>query len=110
MSCLEISRLWAHKVAELESYSLVVSCAGGSLEFQAQFVKLNREEADRHVAVERLGVCPALHTVFVSETLVYFKESVKLVVVDVSVLKCAGVYNVVNAVENLFSFPFVVLY
>ena len=67
--------------------------------FDAQLVELDGQELDGHVAVERLGVRPALHAVFVGELLVHREEGVQLVVVDMPVLEGAGVHHVVDAVE-----------
>ena len=65
MSGLEVGGLGAHEVGEFEGDGFVVAAAGGGFEFETEFVEFDGEEADGHVAVEGLGVGPALHPVTV---------------------------------------------
>ena len=53
---------------ELEGDGLVVAATLRSLELETQLVELDREKVDRHVAVECLGVGPALHSVSAGES------------------------------------------
>ena len=101
MACLQVGRLRAHKVRELKSDCLVVPAAGRGLKFEAQLIELDRQELDRHIAVEGFSVGPALHPIAVGELLVYAEERIQLVVIYVAVLKGAGIYIIVYAVENL---------
>ncbi len=110
MSRLKVGRLRTHEVRELEGDGLVVAAALRRLKLHPQFVELDREETDRHVPVETLGVGPALHTVLVRQLLVDREERVKLVVVDVSVLEGACVDIFMDPVEDLVPFPLVLLY
>ena len=87
---------------EFEGDGLVVSASLRSFQLEAQLVEFDREEFDRHIAVEGLGVGPALHSVFVSHLLVDAEECVELVVVDVSVLEGNGVNNVMDAGEERY--------
>ena len=80
------------------------------LQFEAQFVELDREEFDRHVTVEGLGVGPALHSVAVCKLFVYREEGVEFVVVDVAVLEGDCVYHFVDAREYLIPLFFVLLH
>ena len=94
---------------ELECDGLVVAATLCSLQLEAELVELDREELDRHIAVEGLGVGPALHSVLVCHLLVYAEECVQLIIVDVSVLECHCIHNIVNAREDLAPLPFVSL-
>ena len=94
-------------MAELEGDGFVVAGALGGFELQAQLVELDGQELDGHVAVECLGIGPALHAVAVGKALVHLEEGIKLIVVDVPVLEGAGVNHVVYAVENFVPFFFV---
>ena len=94
---------------EFEGDGLVVSASLGSFQLEAELVELDRQELDRHVAVEGLCVGPALHSVFVGHLLVDAEECVKLIVVDVSILEGNGVNNVMDAGEDLAPFPFMCL-
>ena len=71
MSCLRISGLGTHKVAELKCDGLVIPAALSRLQLKPQLVEFDGEEADRHITIESLSVRPALHPVFIRESLVY---------------------------------------
>ena len=92
---------------ELEGDGLVVSATFCCLQLETELVELDREELDRHITVECLRVCPALHTVFVRHLLVHTEECVQLVIVDMSVLECYGVHYIVDAREDLTPLSFV---
>lgn len=101
MPCLKICRLRTHKMRELKRYSLVVSGTLRRLQLHPQLVKLYRKELYRHVAVERLCVCPALYAVTVGKPLVDLKKCVKLIVVDMPVLKSTCVNHIVDSGKYL---------
>ena len=88
-------------MGELESDGLVVSASFRRLELHPQLVELYREEVYRHVTVECLRVCPALHPVLVGQSFVHGEERVQLVIVYVPVLECACVNYIVYPVEYL---------
>ena len=77
----------AHEMRKFECDGLVVARTHGGFELHAQLVELDGQEFDGHVAVERLGVGPALHAVLVGQAFVDRKERIQLVVVDMPVLK-----------------------
>ncbi len=110
MPGLDVGRLRAHEMAEFECDGLVVAGTAGGFEFKTQFLELDGEELDWHVAVERFGVGPALHSVAVGEFFVHFEEGIELVVVDVSVLEGACIDHVVYAAEYFVPFFFVLLH
>ena len=99
MTCLDIGGLRTHEMRELEGDGLVVATSLGGFQFQTQLVKLDREELDRHVAVEAFCVGPAFHAVFVGQFLVDGEESIQFVVVDVTVLECTSIYILMDTVE-----------
>ena len=101
VACLQVGGLRTHEVGELEGDGLVVTRTPGCLQLHAQLVPLDGEELDGHVAVEALGIGPALHAVLVCQLLVHREEGIQLVVVDVPVLEGAGIYHVVYDVEDL---------
>lgn len=107
MPCLKIRRLRTHKMRELKRYSLVVSGTLRRLKLHTQLVKLYRKKLYRHVAVEGLCVCPALYAVTVGKFLVDLKKCVKLIVVDMPVLKGTCVNHIVDSGEYLIPLAFV---
>lgn len=52
------------------------------------------------------GVSPALHVVFICKAFVDSKECVQFVVIDVSVLECAGIYYIVDTIKYFTPFSF----
>ena len=91
MPCLEVCRLRAHEMGEFEGYGLVITTASGGLQFQPQLVELDREEMDRHVAVEAFCIGPALHAVLVCQLLIYGEEGIQLVIIYVSILESTSI-------------------
>ena len=69
--CLDVGRLWTHKVGEFESNSFVVMTPLGSFQLHSQLVKFNWQEPDGHVTVERFGIGPTLHTIPVGQLFVH---------------------------------------
>ena len=65
MPGLQVCRLGAHEMRKFECDGLVVARTHGGFELHAQLVELDGQEFDGHVAVELLGVGPALHAVLV---------------------------------------------
>ena len=57
-------------MAELEGYGLVISTTLRRLKLQPQLVEFDGKETDRHVTIESLSVCPALHPIFIRKSLV----------------------------------------
>ena len=102
MAGLQVGALRTHKVAEFEGDGLVVSAPCGGLQFHTQLVELDGQEVYRHITVETFRVGPALHPVFVGEFLVNAEKGIQLVVINMSVLKCTGIYNIVYSISNSF--------
>ena len=110
MACLGIGALGTHEVRELESNGFVVVTAFGGLQFHAQFVKLDGEEADGHVPVETFGIGPALHAVAAGQLFIHREEGIKFVIIDVAVLESTGIHHVMYAIEYFVPFALVLLY
>ena len=96
VTCSAVNRLRAEEVREFEGYGLVISAALCSLQLETELVELDRKELDRHVAVECLCICPALHAVLVRHLLVHAEECVKLVIIDMAVLERHSIYDIMN--------------
>ena len=93
----------------LKGDDVLHACAAGGIEFIEQFFPFDREEADGHIAVERLDVGPTVHAVFVGESLVDAEVVVELAVVDLSVLEGEDVDSTLNVAKNFVPFAFVLL-
>ena len=98
MACLQVSRSRTHEVREFKRNGFVVAGTFCCFQFHTQLVELNGQEADRHVTVERFCIGPALHAVFVRQFFVDTEERIQLIVVNMTVLKGASFYYIMNAV------------
>ena len=76
---------------EFEGDGLIDTRLLGHPQLQTQLLPLDRQELDRHVAVEGLGVGPALQAVAVGQPLVDAEEFRKLVVFDVPIQQIATI-------------------
>ena len=95
---------------EFEGDCLVVAASFGCFQLHPKFIEFNREKFDRHVAVERFSISPALHSIFIGQFLVYREKSIQLIIIDVTVLKGTGVNHLVDAGEYLVPLFLVLLY
>ena len=93
MSRLRIGRIGTHEVREFELDDVPHPGPPCGVQLQQQLLPLDRQEADRHVAVERLDVGPALHAVLVGQRLVHHQIVVQLVIIDLPVLKREDVHR-----------------
>src|SRR5665647_2252758 len=109
MSCLNIRRLRTHKVRKLKGNPFVESGPSGRFKFHPKLIKFNREKLNGHIAIKCLGIGPALHFVFISQLFIYRKESIQLIIVNMTILKCTGINNIMNAIKYLSPFALMFL-
>ena len=91
---------------ELECYRTVHSGLAGHLHLEEEFLPFDRQEADRHVAVKRLEICPAFHSIFVSKLLIDHEVVIQFVVVNLTVLERKDVNHALQVAEDLVPLEF----
>ena len=109
MTGLKVGGLRTHEMRELKSNGLIVMLAGSRLQFQSQLIELDRQEFNRHVAVERLRIGPALDSIPISHLLVDTEKGIQLVVVNMPVLESASIHITLYAIKDLGPFALVLL-
>lgn len=102
MSRLGIFRVRRHEMREFESDSPVHTCPACHIHLEEELLPLYREEAYRHVAVERLEIGPAFHAVLICKFLVNDEIVIEFMIVHLTVLKGKDVHDTLKIAGNFF--------
>src|SRR5690606_31732900 len=86
---------------KLKGDGLVVIGSSGSLQFQAQLLKLDGKELDGHIPVETLSIGPALETELIGHLFIDLEKVFQFVIIDMSILKGHRIHSAVKSVEGL---------